>query len=327
MQKIQEIIIELSTKYGFDSNEAIIHITNKYFQTEFNFIFEQYPKENIIESLKIFSGCDRKKHIFTKMTDWDNNEFVKYIKKNNINVEQMKTLLVQSVDSLIQIKMEKIKHKEKRDKQLIKFIEELQIGDIVDQYLIIEKCDTIAKCVYIDHKRFHSKKNEIDIHLGLNYDNNNYIKKISYKYLRNRDPYISRQSWYTLNFIVDVKNIHEFIKSFKIAHINATNKRDNGILHTILSSIKYPNPEDYPEDFNELPKFFAQNNNVNDFNKLCDILELPYEHKNNILEIKKKYKIMALKLHPDKNIGIDTTSQFQEINSAYSSLLNMNEEK
>ncbi len=322
MELINSIINDLSIKYSFNVDEALEFISEKHFKNEYTDIIKGYPIENIIEALKIHSGADRKKHIFSKMTKWDTNDFCKYIKEKNISVEEIKLLLIQSFESINLIETEKIKHKEKRKNELIKFIEELRVGDKVDRYIIIEKCDTFAKCVYINNYRFRSKTAEIELHLGFNFDKNDYVKKVSYAYLRNRDPYIARQSWYKLRFYVDVENIHKYMKSFDVGLLNDTDKRNSQLLHSLLSNINYPLPEDYPEDFNELPKYLQ--NKEDDIDKLCDILGLDYKDKNNIIIIKQQYKKKALQLHPDKNVN-DTTHLFQELNNAYSKLLNINE--
>lgn len=56
--------------------------------------------------------------------------------------------------------------------------------------------------------------------------------------------------------------------------------------------------------------------------KLLTLLELNTTEDNDF-EIKKAYKRLALKYHPDKNIisGIDTTEQFKSINDAYHRLM------
>ena len=51
-----------------------------------------------------------------------------------------------------------------------------------------------------------------------------------------------------------------------------------------------------------------------------DILNIP--HNSNQEEIKKAYKIMAMKFHPDKNTH-DTTDKFREISLAYQVLSNL----
>ena len=322
MELIKDIINDLSIKYSFNVNEALEFISEKHFKNEYIDIITKHSTENIIEALKIHSGANRKKHIFSKMEKWVKNDFCKYIKQQQISVEEIQLLLIQSVESLNSIKTEKIKHAEKRKSELIKFIEELRIGDIVDRYIVIEKCDTFAKCVYIHNFKFHSKLDEIELHLGCNFDKNNYIKKVSYAYLRNKDPYIARQIWYKLRFYVEVENIHKYIKLFNVGLLNETDKRNSQLLHNLLSNINYPLPEDYPEDFNELPKFLQKKED--DVNKLCDILELYYKDKNNIIIIKQQYKKKALQLHPDKNVE-NTTHLFQELNNAYFELLKINE--
>lgn len=322
MEQINSIINDLSIKYSFNANEALEFISEKYFKNEYIDIIKGYSIENIIEALKIHSGPDRKKHIFSKMKEWNINDFIKYIKEKNISVEEIKMLLFQSVKSIDLIKTEKINHKEKRKNELINYIKELRVGDIVDRYIIIKKNETSAECVYINYYRFRSKVQEIEIHLGCNFDNNNYIKIVSYEYLRNRDPYIARQDWYNLRFYIEVENIHKYIKSFNVGLLNETDKRESQLLHGVLSNIMYPLPEHYPKDFNELPRYLS--NIKEDENKLCDILGLDYKDKNNIIIIKQQYKKKALHLHPDKNTK-DTTSLFQELNSAYSKLLNINE--
>lgn len=321
MEQINSIINDLSIKYSFNANEALEFISEKYFKNEYIDIIKGYSIENIIEALKIHSGPDRKKHIFSKMKEWNINDFVKYIKQKNISIEEIKMLLFKSVESIKLIKTEKIKHKEKRNNELTNFIEELRVGDIVDRYIIIEKNVTSAICVYIKYYNFRSKLQEIELHFGCNFDNNNYIKIVSYAYLRNRDPYIARQSWYNLSFYIEVENIHKYMKSFNVGILNSTDKRKSQLLHGLLSNISYPLPKDYPPDFNELPKYLL--NITEDENKLCDILGLDYKDKNDIIMIKQQYKKKALLLHPDKNTG-DTTSLFQELNNAYSKLLNIN---
>jgi len=49
--------------------------------------------------------------------------------------------------------------------------------------------------------------------------------------------------------------------------------------------------------------------------KACEILELPQEYDEAIL--KKNYKTLAMKYHPDKNKDLDANEKFSEINSAY----------
>jgi hypothetical protein len=329
MDQLNNIINDLSIKYSFNSNEAFEFISEKYFKNEYIDIIKGYSIENLIEALKIHSGADRKKHIFSKMKEWNRNDFVKYIKQKNISVDEIKALLIQSVENIELINNEKIKHKEKRKSDLITFIDELRVGDIVDRYIIIEKSDTFAKCAYINNFRFRSKLDEIELHLGCNFEKNNYVKIVSYAYLRNRDPYIARQSWYKLRFYIEVENIHKYKKSFNVGFLNETDKRESQLLHGLLSNINYPLPKDYPDDFNEIPKYFKKeedniNININNINKLCDILGLDYNDKNNIIMIKQQYKKKALQLHPDKN-DKDTTFLFQELNSAYSKLLHFNE--
>jgi len=322
MNQLNAIINDLSIKYSFNSNEALEFISEKYFNNEYTDIIKEYSIEHLIEALKIHSGADRKKHIFSKMKEWNNTDFIKYIKQQQISAEELKTLLIQSVASINLIKTEKIKHKERRNSELIKYIDRLNVGDIVDKYIIIEKSDVFAKCVYINYVRFRSKLQEIELHLGCDFDKNDYVKTISYAYLRNRDPYIAHQSWYKLRFYVEVENIHKYQKSFNTGFLSETDKRDSKVLYDLFSNINYPLPKDYPEDFNDLPNFLKKEKE--DIDKLCDILGLDYKDKNNISMIKKQYKKKALQLHPDKNTE-DTTLLFQELNSAYIKLLNINE--
>ena len=53
------------------------------------------------------------------------------------------------------------------------------------------------------------------------------------------------------------------------------------------------------------------------FQKACKVLDIDDKQKLNVEELKHKYKLYALKFHPDKNKSIDATEKFQEINSAY----------
>lgn len=60
------------------------------------------------------------------------------------------------------------------------------------------------------------------------------------------------------------------------------------------------------------------------FQKACNILDINDKQKLNVDELKHKYRLCALKYHPDKNKAIDATKKFQEINSAYQYLCNQN---
>lgn len=53
----------------------------------------------------------------------------------------------------------------------------------------------------------------------------------------------------------------------------------------------------------------------------CNIFEINEEDFDNKDLIKKKYRLLALKYHPDKNKSEYATSKFQDINSAYETLL------
>lgn len=54
----------------------------------------------------------------------------------------------------------------------------------------------------------------------------------------------------------------------------------------------------------------------------CNIFEIDEKDFNNKDLIKKKYRLLALKYHPDKNKSECATSKFQEINTAYEVLIN-----
>ncbi len=63
-------------------------------------------------------------------------------------------------------------------------------------------------------------------------------------------------------------------------------------------------------------------------NKICSLFIImnPYEILNinensTLTEIKKAYKILALKYHPDKNTDVDSKEKFMQIKSAYDVLL------
>jgi hypothetical protein len=58
------------------------------------------------------------------------------------------------------------------------------------------------------------------------------------------------------------------------------------------------------------------------FQKACKVLDLDDNNVINLNEIKQKYKIYALKYHPDKNNSTNATERFQEINAAYQYLSN-----
>ena len=60
------------------------------------------------------------------------------------------------------------------------------------------------------------------------------------------------------------------------------------------------------------------------FQRACKILDINDKQKLNVDELKHKYRLCALKYHPDKNKSIDATEKFQEINSAYQYLCNQN---
>jgi DnaJ-class molecular chaperone len=53
------------------------------------------------------------------------------------------------------------------------------------------------------------------------------------------------------------------------------------------------------------------------FKKACEILDIDPEEDTSTDLLKKKYRIKALKYHPDKNKSDDASSKFQEIQSAY----------
>lgn len=53
------------------------------------------------------------------------------------------------------------------------------------------------------------------------------------------------------------------------------------------------------------------------FRKACEIFDLDDSTDINVKELKQRYKIYALKYHPDKNKSSNATEKFQELNSAY----------
>jgi len=60
------------------------------------------------------------------------------------------------------------------------------------------------------------------------------------------------------------------------------------------------------------------------FQEACNVLNISNKQKIDVDELKHKYRLCALKYHPDKNKSIDATEKFQEINSAYEYLCNQN---
>ena len=53
----------------------------------------------------------------------------------------------------------------------------------------------------------------------------------------------------------------------------------------------------------------------------CDTLELPVSDGKNRECVKRQYRLLSLRYHPDKNPDTNTTKQFQEINAAYQELM------
>lgn len=59
------------------------------------------------------------------------------------------------------------------------------------------------------------------------------------------------------------------------------------------------------------------------YNEACDILDLPQKFTKD--ELKQAYRKKALKFHPDKNIDVNATEQFQKISEAYTFLSNLDD--
>ena len=53
----------------------------------------------------------------------------------------------------------------------------------------------------------------------------------------------------------------------------------------------------------------------------CETLELPVSDGKKRDYVKRQYRLLSLRYHPDKNPDTDTTKQFQEINAAYQELM------
>jgi hypothetical protein len=341
IQLQQQIVLDLSTKYGFDYDESIKYITNKYFTSPFDTLFDKYSRENIIEALKLHAKTGRKKHIFAHMHSWTNNEFIKYMTEKKISIELMSDLLVQSVVSLNNINNTKINHKNKCDATLIEFIKKIHIGDIIARYIVIEKDVNSAKCIELSNITYNRSQQVLNICLMVDFDDIDFNKNIinkSYKYLRQNDRIYrsddkDNQSTYSLHFNTSVYNKLNIPKYFDGGKINNIDKRSTNSLREVIMNIKYPKPEDYPSDFNECPYFKNQNQNqiqdIDNVTKWCDILQLEHCNSRNAGKIKKAYKKLALQLHPDKNkhTNIDTTEQFQQLGNSYVGLLKLCETK
>ena len=63
------------------------------------------------------------------------------------------------------------------------------------------------------------------------------------------------------------------------------------------------------------------------YQEACRIFELEVNHDCNESELKRKYKRLSLRYHPDKNPSPDACLEFQQLQDAYDILLGYQEEE
>jgi len=279
----------------------------------------------LIEALRRDPGCDVDALSRARMSIWSQEEITQYLTRKGWSLDVIQRLMEQAKQARVvtpspaTTTTSTMGKKGRKEHELFAFQQTIKVGDVLGgKYWVLNKHDHGVECVLLKTATIHT---QYRVQITIVFDGKIEMTPVSLGYaaLKRQVKYCKFQTGMPVTVMVTIR-LHPYV----MGTITGEQKRDpERLQHFIDHVCRLPLPEELPHHHTTsqpppptIPIFID-----NEINRYCDILQIPYSERYNKLLIKQQYRQLALQLHPDKNPHPNAKEQFQELNEAYSVLM------